>query len=384
MKHLLIPVFCFITLVLATCPQLAAQLNYSPANTQNTAGTYNDISLSGTLIPVSNPDDANSDPINIGFPFVFNGATYTQFILNTNGFIKLGNLPPSSANLFPPVLSPPPPTTVVNALNSSDPRDSSIICGLNYDLQPAVSGKAEFSVLRSGLSGSRVCTIQFKNLTDRAPSFTSLEFQIRLFEGTNIIEVVYGNWIRLPVSNFRDRFCGVGLKGRDSSSTQVVVASRFASFDWVTTTFTRSSLSAVPIFGPLNILPQRPIPDVGRTFRFVPNSIVAGDAALRNIYSLTLAPGFFAAPIPIEALVQNVGAIPLTNLPVTLSITGVNSYSEVQTISTLAPGAQTFVSFTGFSPTTLGNNTLSVSLAPDNNNLRSTPFVRQKSSFFKV
>ena len=42
-------------------------------------------------------DDNNSSALeSIGFNFVYNGTTYTQFGVNTNGFISLGSLPTNS------------------------------------------------------------------------------------------------------------------------------------------------------------------------------------------------------------------------------------------------------------------------------------------------
>ena len=44
-------------------------------------------------------DDNNSTALeSIGFNFVYNGTTYTQFAVNTNGFITLGSLPTNSYN----------------------------------------------------------------------------------------------------------------------------------------------------------------------------------------------------------------------------------------------------------------------------------------------
>ena len=78
---------------------LAAQaqtLNYVPASAINTAGTYTDLGTTGTAITTANTDDANSAAQPIGFTFTFNGTAFTQFMLNTNGLIKLGSTAPSS------------------------------------------------------------------------------------------------------------------------------------------------------------------------------------------------------------------------------------------------------------------------------------------------
>jgi len=54
--------------------------------------TWNDLGATGTAISFDNYDDAHSMPVNIGFNFGFCGVTFSQFVINTNGFIKLGNI----------------------------------------------------------------------------------------------------------------------------------------------------------------------------------------------------------------------------------------------------------------------------------------------------
>lgn len=66
----------------------------------NVAGTYTDLAATGTAIATTSTDDANSTAQAIGFTFDYNGMPFTQFVLNTNGFIKLGATPPSAANMF--------------------------------------------------------------------------------------------------------------------------------------------------------------------------------------------------------------------------------------------------------------------------------------------
>lgn len=46
-------------------------------------------------------DVISSTLVSIGFNFVYNGTTYTQFGVNSNGFITLGSLPASNTDYFP-------------------------------------------------------------------------------------------------------------------------------------------------------------------------------------------------------------------------------------------------------------------------------------------
>lgn len=93
--------------------------------------------------------------------------------------------------------------------------------------------------------------------------------------------------------------------------------------------------------------------------------INANDAGLTAVYTLGKLPIPFAAPHIISANVINNGSNTLTNLNVNLDINGANTFSEVQTIASLPPGASATVSFNAFTPTITGFNTLTVSLPAD-------------------
>ena len=81
----------------------AQTLNYTPSSALNGTTTFTDITAvtGSTVIATANTDDANSAAQPIGFTFNYNGAAFTEFVLNTNGLIRLGNAGPSSAASFP-------------------------------------------------------------------------------------------------------------------------------------------------------------------------------------------------------------------------------------------------------------------------------------------
>ena len=97
----------------------------------------------------------------------------------------------------------------------------------------------------------------------------------------------------------------------------------------------------------------------------------ANDAAVDQVYTLGKLPVPFATPHLISANVFNNGSNPLTNLNVTLNITGANTFTDTKTVASLAPGASAQVTFAAFNPTATGNNTVVVSVPSDdfaNNN----------------
>lgn len=91
------------------------------------------------------------------------------------------------------------------------------------------------------------------------------------------------------------------------------------------------------------------------------------DAALGEVYTLGTIATSHSNPHVVSAVVTNTGTTAFSNLPVTLNVTGANSFSNVQTIPSLAPGASVIVNFTGYSSINLGNNTVTVSLPTDSN-----------------
>lgn len=338
---------------------------YLSSQGQNIAGTYTDLSTNGTVISTANTDDANSAAQNIGFSFSYNGASFTQFVLNTNGFIKLGAVAPTATN----------DTEVL--LNSTDANIIAPASGV--DLQGAADQAAnptEYRVVTTGTPGSQICTIQFKNLRDKAtpnpggmpinPQFATMQFQIKLYEGTNTIEFVYGTWTATTSTALGQPFL-IGLKGNQlSSGTQITEADlgelsllyKASMQPWNTTIFTnvvQASLAG-------HFIRNTFLPDAGRTYRF--RVAPADDATVELIYSLGKTPTNNSQVI--QAVVSNTGTATITNRAVTINVTGANSFTNATIIQqSLPPGYYTVVSFGPFTPTAVGTNTITVSVPND-------------------
>lgn len=91
--------------------------------------------------------------------------------------------------------------------------------------------------------------------------------------------------------------------------------------------------------------------------------VPANDAAVQLIYSLAKIPTATAQTV--QAIVTNAGASALTNLPVTLNVTGATTFTDVKTVASLAVGASATVTFAPFTANTVGTNTLTVSVPTD-------------------
>ena len=99
------------------------------------------------------------------------------------------------------------------------------------------------------------------------------------------------------------------------------------------------------------------------------SSSTQNDAAVAAVYSYGELPlGFVPAQV-IKGVVDNLGGAAQTNLPVTLNVTGAQTFTNMQTIASLAActgeGTATFASFT---PSAAGSDTVTVSVPADDVN----------------
>ena len=340
-----------------------AQFNYGAANAVTVAGTYTDLGTGGTAIATTNPDDANSAAQPIGFTFNYNGTAFTQFILNTNGLIKLGTVAPSTAALYYENFAG---GVGVDPLSSAAAAETNLIMPFNFDLEEGLSGTADFRVQTTGTAPNRVCTIQWKNVKDKsepgtgAPAqYSNFSFQAKLYESGNI-EFVY-NTALASANATATRFPNVGLKGSSTASNQVALALKGVPSDpWSATTFISQNYGSSA-----HNIDKVGLPDAVRTYRFVPTVQLSNDAAVTAIYTLGTVSSAYGSPVTAQALVTNTGSAVQTNLAVTLAVSGATTYTNTQTVATLAPGASTMVTFTYPVAGTTGTNTLTVTIPAD-------------------
>jgi trimeric autotransporter adhesin len=341
---------------------LRAQLNIPLTNCQNVAGTYTDLGTTGSVITTTNFDDASSVATNIGFTFNYNGQAFTQFVLNTNGFIRLGPSPPSVDNLFFAGGA----SYTGGPFNSTSTSDVNLICGFNHDLIGATN--PEYRVLTSGTAPNRVCTIQFKNLTEKTTSpavqLSNINFQILLYEGSDIIEIIYGQY---TASTNAEAFksAAVGLKGSGLAAGQLIAITKGSTTIYSAATFLNGNYTGNAFNYRKSVLP-----DPGRTLRFMP--MKANDLAIMEAYTLGKAPIPFGNPLSITAWVKNGGSLAQLATTCSLTVTGANAFANVQPVPALNPGDSTLITFSAFSPTVVGVNNVLVSLPNDDNNLNNT------------
>jgi len=183
-------------------------------NFTQSAGTYTAIT-GGTSYTAGADDAVYGGTANlIPFTFVYRGNNYTSFRISTNGFITLGNaITPANANYTP--------------ISNSAASSVYAIAALGCDLYSAV----RYEVL--GSTPNRVAVIQWSNAYRYSPgpgSTESLNFQIRLYETSNNIEVVYGTQTAVASTASVGQ---VGLKGA-------------ANTDFNNVSFTSATLTGYP------------------------------------------------------------------------------------------------------------------------------------------
>lgn len=174
----------------------ASFLNTSQAQVSSytfaaSSGTYTPIT-GGNVLGTPTNDDVIFSGLPIGFSFCFNGATYTTFGVNSNGWIYMGSSVGASSYT-----------------SLSTGSTNNVIAGFNFDLQGEPT-TGELSYLTTGVSPNRTLVVQFSNY-DAWSSTTNTDtynFQIRLSESNGNIDVVYGSMVPNAL-----RFAQVGLRG---------------------------------------------------------------------------------------------------------------------------------------------------------------------------
>jgi hypothetical protein len=370
-KVLLRLVLAMLTLAVSQYTNAQLTTNYPASNHIVVTGTpYTDLGTTGSIISTLNTDDALSSAVPIGFSFTFNGASYTEFILSTNGFIKMGNVAPSSAALFyaGPQSSG---AGTGGAANSTNTLDTALIIPFNHDLIGA-SG-AEYRVSTTGSVGSRICTIQFKNLTEKnttiAIQYAIINFQIKLYEGTNVIDFVWGPFTASTnTSAFRSALCG--LKGSGATATNLLTVTKGSVTAWNLPTFQNGNYTGNALNYGNNVGSTRPLPVAGTIYRFIP--VYANDIAVRQVYTLGKMPKAYTSPHFVRAAIRNSGTSASTGFYIKLQVTGANPFIDSLLVTGMNPNVDTIVTFAGHSPTTNGYDTVRVFVDPDDNSFNNS------------
>ena len=115
------------------------------------------------------------------------------------------------------------------------------------------------------------------------------------------------------------------------------------------------------------------------------SSNAQNDAAVDAIYSYGELPLGKVPAQAIRSVVTNKGAAPSSNVPVTLNVSGADTFSDLKMTPALAAcSGQGVITFAGFTPAAIGTDTLTVSVPGDDvasNNTKSQPLLITGNSY---
>ena len=160
-------------------------------------GTYSGIT--GTTAISSGWDDTVANSISIGFNFTFNSTIYTTCSINSNGYITFGATSSATTN-FSPI--------------SSTAGYSGAVCALGVDLIDDNSRAITYTT--SGTSPNRVFTVQWDDIR-RIGRGGKFDFQIKLYETSNVVSVVYGSCAPTGNTSGQNINVQVGLRGTSNA-----------------------------------------------------------------------------------------------------------------------------------------------------------------------
>ena len=250
---------------------LAFKINAQVSSYTFSTDTGGTVSSSGTSLGYQgtyyNSNANETYVINLPFTFYFNGNPFTSISACTNGFIRMGNTSSNGTTIFNNTSA----TNIIAGFNTGLKARARYHAGLD-----AFVTDGTFGYSSSGTAPNRVFTIywnKFTNYSTAEDSNFNVNFNIKLYETTNVIEVVYGNVS--PVGGAAQ----VGLKGASVND----VNARTTANNWVATVQSTSATATC-------LLSNTVKPTNGLIFRWTPPAITCdtpNNLAVTNILDTT-------------------------------------------------------------------------------------------------
>ncbi|MFN3942888.1 MAG: T9SS type A sorting domain-containing protein [Flavobacterium sp.] len=216
-----------------------------------------DMSVGTTQVYGGNVDTYGTATLqNLGFQFTFMGVPYTQFSCNPDGQVRLGT------NVF------------TGGHTSSAAAGLPLIIANNIDGKTDITGQVHYKVF--GSAPNRVLVIEWKDVWIHwnSPTSTFSTYQLRLYEGTNEIEMVYG---RMFNNNTSASTNTIGFSSSNTSGTVGVITNINTTPTFVgnVTSYTTTSFPLASDMVNLNSLSD----GSRRFFRFSPDTVINGNVS---------------------------------------------------------------------------------------------------------
>jgi hypothetical protein len=245
----------------------------------------------------------------IGFNFIYNGSVFDVFAVQANGWISFGQTSQSPCvNMNTSSTS-----NAISATSTAPAVLQNRVCPLGRTLISQAGGSISYGI--EGTTPNRVLVVQWKNYHRSGTSGESYNFQIRLYETTNVVEFAYGP--------FTVNFAGptqpqVGLRGTANTD----FFNRTTTADWSATT-------AGAMNNATCTLSTTVYPASGQVFRYTPPLVLPVDAGIIAINSPT-------TPVPlgnnnVQVTVKNFGTNDLTSASIEWSVNGTAQTSYAYT-----------------------------------------------------
>ena len=146
---------------------------------------------------------ATGPGFNIGFTFTYNAIPFDRIGVNNNGWIFFGQ-----STLTPQVNSNSSSGyTGISATSTAPGALQHRVAGLARDLQGQAGSSLRIETI--GTSPNQVCVIQWAGYRKFGATGDVFDFQIRLYQTTNVVEVVYGSFTNGTTAGLAE----VGLRG---------------------------------------------------------------------------------------------------------------------------------------------------------------------------
>jgi hypothetical protein len=163
---------------------------------------YNEFSDGTLLAGAALPVDDVTFTVPIGFSFRFGGEVYSNITISSNGFCA-----------FSPAESLVQSGSVVTRPLSTSLNAKGYIAACGADIVIPATG--DMRLKTEGTAPNRTMTVQWRNATFKAASESRLNFQIRLYETSERIEIIYGTCTMTAALGVAS--VDVGLRGASSN-----------------------------------------------------------------------------------------------------------------------------------------------------------------------
>ena len=228
-------IIAFVIFVIYSVPCRSDNDNISTYVFTQATGTFTSIHTTGTYITGGCTSSVFGN-LPIGFTFIYNGTSYTQFGLCCSGWISMGPGNPATTTL---------PLSVGSTNN--------VISPFSAQLTSTVAGDGIY-YKTEGTAPNRVLTVEWWQYGFWLNGFDEICFQVKLYETTNQISFVYTTNDELSIRTIQ-----VGLRGSSNADFN----NRQTTTNWSQTTAGTTNTASC-LFSP-GITPPS-----GLTFTFTP------------------------------------------------------------------------------------------------------------------